>query len=376
MLKHPPLNHSFRMKASLDVLPLDSWINTGGKPLIIAGPCSAETEEQVHETVRRIAKEGYAHVIRAGVWKPRTRPGAFEGMGEPALKWLADIKKETGIPVAVEVATPQHIELSLKYGVDVLWIGARTTVNPFNVQDLADALKGVDVPVLIKNPVNPDLALWVGAFERIAGAGIKKLGAIHRGFSNAQETKYRNSPMWQIAVEMKTLFPQLPMIGDPSHMAGKRAYLHELAQRAMDLNYDGMIIESHRNPDEAWSDASQQLTPEALGEMLHSLEYRKATYGSDFQTELEKLRQKVDNIDRELMEVLAARMSLVERLGEYKRDNNVAVLQLDRWKEVHKTRADWAKSLNLYPELVEELFKLIHMESIRKQTEVMNSQPA
>lgn len=364
------------MKANLDVLPLDSWINTGGKPLVIAGPCSAETEEQVWDTVTGIAKEGYAHVIRAGVWKPRTRPGGFEGKGEEALPWLQAVKKETGLPVAVEVATPQHVELALKYGIDILWIGARTTVNPFNVQDLADSLKGVDVPVLIKNPVNPDLALWIGAFERIAGAGIKKLGAIHRGFSNAQETKFRNSPMWQIAVELKTQFPQLPLIGDPSHMAGKRAYLYELTQRILDLNYDGLIIESHRNPDEAWSDAAQQLTPTALGEMLRELEVRKPTYGSDFQTELAKLRGQIDHIDRELLEVLANRMALVERLGEYKRDNNVAVLQLDRWKEVHKSRADWANSLNLYPEMVEELFKLIHMESIRKQTEVMNQQVA
>ena len=364
------------MKANLDVLPLSSWIDTAGKPLIIAGPCSAETEEQVSETVSRIAKEGYAHVIRAGVWKPRTRPGSFEGMGEAALPWLVEAKKQTGLPIAIEVATPQHIELALKYGIDILWIGARTTVNPFNVQDLADALKGVDVPVLIKNPVNPDLALWVGAFERIAGAGIKKMAAIHRGFSNALETKFRNSPMWQMAVELKTLFPQLPIIGDPSHMAGKRAYLYEIAQRALDLNYDGLIIESHRNPDEAWSDASQQLTPEALGDMLRSLEIRKPSYGEDFQTQLEQMRQKIDNIDRELLEVLAARMAVVEKLGEYKRENNVAVLQLDRWKELHNNRAELGKKLNLYPELVEELFKLVHMESIRKQTEVMNSQPA
>ncbi|NBA87631.1 3-deoxy-7-phosphoheptulonate synthase [Emticicia sp. CRIBPO] len=364
------------MKANLDVLPLSSWIETGDKPLIIAGPCSAETEEQVLETARGIAKEGYAHILRAGVWKPRTRPGSFEGKGEEALPWLQKAKEETGLKTAVEVATPQHVELALKYGVDVLWIGARTTVNPFNVQDLADSLKGVDVPVLIKNPVNPDLALWVGAFERIAGAGINKMGAIHRGFSNAQETKYRNSPMWQIAVEFKTLFPQIPMIGDPSHMAGKRAYLAELTQRAMDLNYDGLIIESHRNPDEAWSDASQQLTPAALGEMLKSIEIRKATYGVDFQSELDRLRQRLDNLDRELLEVLASRMAVVEQLGEYKRDNNVAVLQLDRWKQVHGSRAEWGKSLNLYTEMVEELFKLIHMESIRKQTEVMNQQTA
>lgn len=362
------------MKANLNVSPLESWVKTDGKPLIIAGPCSAETEEQVLETAEGIARNGYAHIYRAGVWKPRTRPGSFEGKGEEALPWLQKVKAQTGLKTAVEVATPQHVELALKYGIDVLWIGARTTVNPFNVQDLADALKGVDVPVLIKNPVNPDLALWVGAFERIAGAGIIKLGAIHRGFSNAQETKYRNSPMWQIAVEFKTHFPAIPMIGDPSHMAGKRAYLAELTQRAMDLNYDGLIIESHRNPEEAWSDAAQQLTPDALGEMLNSTEFRKATYGTDFQSELDRLRARLDNLDRELMEVLASRMAVVEQLGEYKRDNNVAVLQLDRWKHVHESRAEWAKSLNLYPEVVEELFKLIHMESIRKQTEVMNRQ--
>jgi chorismate mutase len=364
------------MSAQLDILPMQNWIDTGGKPLIIAGPCSAETEEQVWQTVTQIKAEGYAHVVRAGVWKPRTRPGSFEGMGEAALPWLAAVKKETGLPTAVEVATPQHVELALKYGVDILWIGARTTVNPFNVQDLADALKGVDVPVLIKNPVNPDLQLWIGAFERINRAGINKLGAIHRGFSNAQENKYRNSPMWHIAIELKTLFPQLPLIGDPSHMAGKRAYLYELAQRAMDLNYDGLIIESHRDPDAAWSDASQQLTPHALGEMLDQLQIRQASYGTDYQNELENLRAKIDNLDRELMEVLAARMSLVEQLGEYKRDNNVAVLQMDRWRELRKNRADHGKKLNLYPDLVEELFELIHMGSIRKQTEVMSQTTA
>lgn len=364
------------MNANLDTLPLSSWIDTGGKPLIIAGPCSAETEEQMLETARGIAKNGFAHVIRAGVWKPRTRPGGFEGKGEEALPWLQQVKAETGLKTAVEVATPQHVELALKYGVDILWIGARTTVNPFNVQDLADSLKGVDVPVFIKNPVNPDLALWVGAFERLNGAGINKLGAIHRGFSNAQETKYRNSPMWQIAVEFKSKFPTIPMIGDPSHMAGKRVYLKELTQRAMDLNYDGLIIESHRNPDEAWSDAPQQLTPDALAGMLNEIDFRQATYEKDFAPELEKLRARLDNLDRELLEVFAARMGVVEQLGEYKRDHNVAVLQLDRWKNVHDTRMEWGKKLNLYPETVEELFKLIHMESIRKQTEVMNQQPA
>jgi chorismate mutase len=363
------------MSATLEILPMSTWIDTGGMPLVIAGPCSAETEEQVRETVSQIKAEGYANVIRAGVWKPRTRPGSFEGMGEAALPWLVEAKKETGLPIAVEVATPQHIELALKYGIDILWIGARTTVNPFNVQDLADALQGVDVPVLIKNPVNPDLALWIGAFERINRAGIKKLGAIHRGFSNAQETKYRNSPMWNIAIELKTMFPELPMIGDPSHMAGKRAYLFELAQRALDLNYDGLIIESHRDPDKAWSDASQQLTPHALGEMLHELHVRKPQYGTDYQNDLENLRSKLDNLDRELLEILGTRMSLVEQLGEYKRDNNVAVLQMDRWRQLRKNRADLGKQMNLYPDFVEELFELIHMVSIRKQTEVMNNIP-
>ncbi|SOE24092.1 3-deoxy-D-arabinoheptulosonate-7-phosphate synthase [Spirosomataceae bacterium TFI 002] len=365
------------MKVTIESQPISAWgIDTKGKPLVIAGPCSAETEEQYLETARGIAKNGYAHVLRAGVWKPRTRPGSFEGVGEEALPWLQQAKKETGLPTAIEVATPEHVELALKYGVDILWLGARTTVNPFNVQALADSLKGVDVPVLIKNPINPDLALWVGAFERIAGAGITKLGAIHRGFSNAQETKYRNSPMWQIAVELKAMLPNIPMIGDPSHMAGKRSLLAELTQRSMDLNYDGLIIESHRNPDEAWSDASQQLTPDALGEMLAGIEYRNETYGADFHDELERLRNRLDNLDRELLEVLASRMSVVEQLGEYKRDNNVAVLQLGRWNQVHDSRAEWGKSLNLYGETVEELFKLIHMESIRKQTEVMNNQPA
>ena len=359
--------------AALDILPMSSWINTNGKPLIIAGPCSAETEEQVWETATQIKAEGYAHVLRAGVWKPRTRPGSFEGMGEAALPWLQAVKKETGLPIAIEVATPQHVELALKYGVDILWIGARTTVNPFNVQDLADSLVGVDVPVLIKNPVNPDLQLWIGALERMNRAGIKKLGAIHRGFSNAQENKYRNSPMWQIAIELKTQFPQLPMIGDPSHIAGKRAYLYEIAQRALDLNYDGLIIESHRDPDKAWSDASQQLTPAALGEMLHELQIRKRSYGEDYQNQLENIRAKIDNLDREMLETLAARMSLVEKLAEYKRDNSVAAYQVDRFREVLATRASWGKSLNLYDNLVDEMFKLIHMESIRKQTEVMNN---
>lgn len=362
------------MKPELAVEPLASWIQTDGKPLIIAGPCSAETEEQLCETARQLKELGAVHVIRAGVWKPRTRPGSFEGMGKAALPWIQRAKAETGLPFAVEVATPEHIELALKYGVDILWVGARTTVNPFNVQEIADALRGVDVPVLVKNPVNPDLALWVGAFERIAGAGITKLGAIHRGFSTGETSKYRNVPMWQMAIELKDMFPQLPIIGDPSHMAGKRAYLQELAQMAMDLNYDGLIVESHIDPDKAWSDAAQQLTPTAFGELLDHLQIRQVeSQNLEFQGAMEQIRAKIDNIDRQLIEILAARMAQVEKLAEYKRDNNVTVFQPDRWKEVHETRAKLGKKMGLYPELVEEIYKIIHMESIRKQTEVMNS---
>ncbi|MBO0939970.1 bifunctional 3-deoxy-7-phosphoheptulonate synthase/chorismate mutase type II [Fibrella sp. HMF5335] len=364
------------MKPDLAVAPLNSWIQTNGKPLIIAGPCSAETEEQLCETARQLAALGSVHAIRAGIWKPRTRPGSFEGMGEAALPWIQRAKAETGLPFAVEVATPQHIELALKYGVDILWVGARTTVNPFNVQEIADALKGVDVPVLIKNPVNPDLALWVGAFERIAGAGITKLGAIHRGFSTGEASKYRNIPMWQMAIELRTMFPQLPIIGDPSHMAGKRAYLNELAQMAMDLNYDGLIVESHIDPDKAWSDAAQQLTPAAFGEMLDHLQIRQLeSPDREFQGAMEQIRVKIDSVDRQLVEMLAARMSLVEKMAEYKRDNNVSMFQPDRWKEILETRKQLGLKLNLYPELVEEIYKIIHMESIRKQTEVMNSAP-
>ncbi|WP_338873416.1 chorismate mutase [Spirosoma sp. SC4-14] len=362
------------MKVELAVEPLGSWIETNGKPLIIAGPCSAETEDQLVETARQLKELGAVHVIRAGVWKPRTRPGSFEGMGEAALPWIQRAKAETGLPFAVEVATPEHIELALKYGVDILWVGARTTVNPFNVQEIADALRGVDVPVLVKNPVNPDLALWVGAFERIAGAGIKKLGAIHRGFATGESTKYRNVPMWQMAIELKSIFPQLPIIGDPSHMAGKRAYLNELAQMAMDLNYDGLIVESHIDPDNAWSDAAQQLTPAAFGEMLDHLQIRQVeSQNLEFQGFMEQSRRSIDNVDRQIVEMLAARMALVERLAEYKRDNNVTLFQPDRWKEILKTRTDLGTKLGLYPELVEEIYKIIHMESIRKQTEIINS---
>jgi chorismate mutase len=359
------------MDLELNISPLNSWL-PHKSPAIIAGPCSAETEDQLVETCLQL-KELKVDAFRAGIWKPRTRPNNFEGNGIIALPWIQTVKKYTNLPFAVEVATPQHIEQALKYGVDILWIGARTTVNPFNVQDLADALKGIDVPVMIKNPVNPDLSLWLGAIERIYNAGITKIAAIHRGFSSLEESKYRNPPTWQIPLELKRMFPQIPLICDPSHITGRRDLIQSVSQKALDLNYDGLMIESHPTPDEAWSDAKQQITPARLGEILSQLQIRVATStDTEFINQLEGLRKKIDEIDRELMEVLAARMAVVEQVGEYKKDNNITIFQLDRWNEVFRTRPQWAAKMGLSQDLIAEIYKLIHVESIRKQTEVMS----
>lgn len=356
--------------STLRVNPLSSWISLRQKPLVIAGPCSAETEEQVINTARAL-KQLNVDAFRAGIWKPRTRPNSFEGNGVVALSWLQSVKRETGLPTAVEVATPEHIEQCLKHGVDILWIGARTTVNPFNVQEMADALRGVDVPVLIKNPINPELALWIGAIERIYNAGVKNIAAIHRGFSTFQKEKYRNIPLWQIPIELKTTFPDLPIICDPSHIGGKRDLIYDISQKALDLNYDGLMIETHLDPDNAWSDASQQVTPERLAEILNELHIRQPSSNDAlFVNQLEEIRRQIDRVDHEMIEVLARRMSLVERLGEYKKENNVAIFQVERWNEVFKTRPDWAARMNVSQEFIGELFKLIHLESIRKQTEV------
>ncbi len=358
----------------LDINPLSSWIKFDKKPLIIAGPCSAETEEQLVKTGLALKKLN-VDAIRAGIWKPRTRPNSFEGNGSIALPWIKTLKQEVGLPFATEVATPQHIEEALKYGADILWIGARSTVNPFTVQEMADALKGVDIPVLIKNPINPELALWIGAIERIYNAGIKNIAAIHRGFSTFQKTKYRNIPLWQIPIELKTIFPNLPIIGDPSHIGGKRNLIYDISQKSLDLNYDGLMIESHLDPDKAWSDASQQVTPAALEQIISALKIRQSSSDNAiFINHLEELRTKIDDTDRELIEVLAARMSLVEHLGEYKRENNVAIFQVDRWNDVYKSRPEWAERMNVNKDFVAELFKLIHLESIRKQTEVVEKE--
>jgi len=354
-----------------EFLPLTSYIVANRNPFLITGPCSAETEEQVLETCLALKALG-ASILRAGIWKPRTRPNSFEGHGEKALPWIMEAKALTGLPVAIEVATPSHVELALKYGVDVLWIGARTTVNPFSVQDIADAVRGTGIPIWIKNPVNPDLALWIGAIERISQAGITKIAAIHRGFSTADSTRYRNAPMWQIALALKTELPTIPLIGDPSHMGGKRAYLAELSQKFLDLNYDGLMIESHRTPDEAWSDAAQQLTPQALHHLLadlHTRMGRQEKTDGTFQDELATLRQKIDNTDKELIELLRVRMNLVEQVCDYKIANNVAIFQNERWHDIFQTRTEWAEKLQINPAFVEEIYKLIYIESIRKHHE-------
>ena len=344
-----------------------------GRPIVIAGPCSAETEAQTLATARGVQALGTVDLFRAGVWKPRTRPGSFEGAGSAALPWLQRVMQETGLPTAIEVAIPRHVEEALAHGINVLWIGARTTVNPFAVQELADALAGTGVPVMVKNPVNPDVSLWAGALERLERAGITDLAAIHRGFSTFAPSKYRNPPTWMLAIELKTRFPHIPLICDPSHIGGRRDLLLPIAQKALDLDYDGLMIETHPDPDRALSDAEQQVTPVQLGQILGELKYRRrSSNNEDYQAKAEELRQKMDVADREIIEALARRMALVEELAEYKKANDVKILQFDRWKEIFATRSAWAETLHVNQNFVGELYKLIHLESIRKQTEVLN----
>ena len=343
------------------------------RPLIIAGPCSAETEEQVTETAVRLQKTGKVDIMRAGIWKPRTRPGSFEGIGTKGLPWLQKAKQLTGIPVAVEVATAKQVQDALHFDVDVLWIGARTTVNPFSVQEVADALRGVDVPVLIKNPINPDLELWIGAVERVAKAGIKQIGLIHRGFSSYGNTQYRNAPMWHLAIEMKRRNPELMMINDPSHICGRRDILLDVAQKAIDLDYDGLIIESHIDPDKAWSDAKQQVTPERLAELLDSIRWRKEDVPSEeYHAAMEKMRQQINHLDDELMQILSERMKVAEKIGLYKKQNNITILQTNRWNEILERATAKGDKLGLSKEFITKYFDAVHMESINHQNKVMN----
>jgi chorismate mutase len=344
------------------------------RPIIISGPCSAETEEQVLETATRLAKTGKVDMLRAGIWKPRTRPGSFEGIGTKGLPWMQQAKKITGLPVTVEVATGKQVEDALTFEVDVLWIGARTTVNPFSVQEVADALRGVDVPVLIKNPINPDLELWTGAVERVAKAGIKQIGLIHRGFSSYGNTEYRNAPMWHLAIEMKRRNPDMIMINDPSHICGRRDILMDVAQKAIDLDMDGLIIESHIDPDKAWSDAKQQITPEKLAEMLSEIAWRKEDINSEeFHAALEKLRQQINHLDDELMQILSTRMRVAEKIGEYKKNNNITILQTNRWNEILERAFKKGEKLNLSKEFITKYLDAVHMESINHQNKIMNS---
>jgi len=361
------------MKLELNIQPLESWIKTGKEPLVIAGPCSAETEDQLVATAHLLAQTGRVSALRAGIWKPRTRPGEFEGIGSIGLEWLKRAKAETGLPTAVEVATAKHVEEALKAGVDILWVGARSTANPFTVQEIADALKGVDVPVMVKNPVNPDLSLWIGALERINNAGITKLAAIHRGFSSYEKSAFRNEPMWDIAIHLKTLAPHLPMINDPSHITGNRSLIGYVSQKALDLD----MIESHIDPSVAWTDAAQQVTPAALVEIIDHLALRKPEVrDAVVNDKLAELRSQIDKIDDLLIQKVAERMQIAEKIGQYKKDNGITILQVNRWDEILNKRTTYAKALKLSGEFTEKLLELLHSESIRKQTEVMNKDQA
>ena len=346
----------------------------GKRPLIISGPCSAETEEQVIQTAQRLAATGKVDMLRAGIWKPRTKPGMFEGIGVKGLPWLLQAKKLTGLPTTVEVATGKQVQDALNFDVDVLWIGARTTVNPFSVQEVADALRGVDVPVLIKNPINPDLELWSGAVERVARAGIKQIGLIHRGFSSYGNTEYRNAPMWHLAIEMKRRNPEMLIINDPSHICGRRDILMDVAQKAIDLDFDGLMIESHIDPDNAWSDAKQQVTPEKLAEMLDAIKWRYETADEkEFITALEKLREQINHLDDELIQLLGQRMKIADRIGEYKKNNNVTILQTSRWNQILEKAYAKGDALGLSKEFITKYFDAVHMESINHQNKIMNS---
>lgn len=360
------------MTSKLNINSHNAWLQANDLPLIISGPCSAESEEQVLQTARELAKIDTVKLFRAGVWKPRTRPNMFEGHGEKALKWMQEVKKETGLKTTVEVANPKHVELALKYNIDVLWIGARTVVNPFSVQEIADALKGVDIPVMVKNPLNPDLSLWIGALERLNEAGITKLAAIHRGFDFFKKSAFRNAPMWEIPIELKRLFPTLPIITDPSHITGKRSLLAEIAQKAFDLEMDGLMIETHCNPDKALTDAKQQITPHALQELLNNIIIRERKGDFAFESKLEEYRTEIDKLDAEMINILARRLDIIDLIGQYKKENNITILQLKRWSNILQERLENGKNLGMDTEFLTKVLELVHKESIARQTRIYN----
>lgn len=364
------------MQHQLNIDPISAWLKKKYRPLIIAGPCSAETEEQIYITAKELVDNKSVDVFRAGVWKPRTRPNVFQGIGNKGLKWLQMVKKEFSLRVAVEVANSKHVEECLKHDIDILWIGARTTVNPFTVQEIADSLHGINIPVLIKNPINPDLELWLGAIERINNAGVTKIIAVHRGFSSYEATQYRNKPNWEIPLELKRRIPDLPLICDPSHICGSTELISSVAQKAMDLAYDGLMIEAHYNPTVALSDAEQQLTPQKLYELVNNLVYRKISSDNpEFISSLEKLRSIIDNIDAAIIENFKHRMSVVEKIAEFKRLNNITILQPERWNYIVERALKLGTNHNLSEDFIINLFNVIHRESIRTQTSIMNYEP-
>ena len=357
------------INATLQIPAETNWILNQENPYIIAGPCSIESEEQAFETIKQLNKPSI-NAIRGGIWKPRTRPGSFEGVGKIGLPWLVEAAKSIGKPSMCEVASPEHIDDALKAGIDMIWVGARTTVNPFSVQEIANALKGVKVPVFIKNPVNPDLALWIGAIERINQSGIDQIAAIHRGFSSFQQTIYRNEPTWEIAFEFRRILPEIPLICDPSHIGGRRDLLQPIAQQAMDLNFDGLMIESHYNPSIALSDAEQQLKPEKLFELLNTLIIRQNEVNDSLLiADLQEVRSKIDLVPEEIVNLLANRMDLVDLIAEIKKQHNIAILQPNRWAQIVQNRRLQGEKLNVNDDFVLRLFQLLHSESIKKQSE-------
>jgi chorismate mutase len=357
----------------MQISNITNWLPSTHQPLVIAGPCGAETYDQVMQTAKQLNETQKISLFRAGVWKPRTRPNAFEGKGEEALLWLKDVQKHFNLKTTVEVANSQHTELALKHNVDVLWIGARTTVNPFSVQEIADVLKGVNIPIMIKNPVNADLMLWLGAIERISIAGITNIAAIHRGFHFYGKNKYRNMPLWHLPIELKTILPQLPIICDPSHICGNTELIPHVAQKALDLGMDGLMIESHYNPKIALSDAQQQLTPEELNNLIEKLVIRNsATLNTEALNELEQLRTVIDEIDDELVNILKKRNSVVEKIGTYKKQHHITIFQLQRWQTILKTRAQWAEKMGMSRGYIEKICQLLHEESIKIQNAIMN----
>jgi len=340
------------------------------KPLIMAGPCSAETEKQVMETARQLSALGI-NIFRAGIWKPRTRPSVFEGVGSEGLAWLRKVKEKTGMKVAVEVANVKHVYEALKNTVDILWIGARTTANPFAVQEIADSLRGVDMTVLVKNPVNPDVELWIGALERLYAVGITRIGAIHRGFSSYSKSAYRNDPHWQIPIELRRRIPGLPIINDPSHIGGKREIIKELCQTALDLDFDGLIVETHCDPDNAWSDAAQQITPQHLGYILNNLIMRQQLVDNKNSVTLEELRLQIDKLDDEVIQLMEQRMAISKKIGIFKKENNITILQTNRWNELLEKRINVGLSKGMSEAFVKKIYSAIHEESIQQQKMVM-----